>query len=59
MTKEKTGLKKQSILPKEHLKINIQWDIPGGPEVKNPPTNAGDTSLIPGPKRSHMLRSHS
>ena len=29
-------------------------DFPGGPVVKNPPANAGDTSLIPGPGRSHM-----
>ena len=28
--------------------------FPGGPVVKNPPCNAGDTSLIPGPGRSHM-----
>ena len=26
-------------------------DSPGGPVVKNPPTNAGDTGLIPGPGR--------
>ena len=29
-------------------------DFPGGAEVKNPPANAGDTSSIPGPGRSHM-----
>ena len=29
-------------------------DFPGGPVVKNPPTNAGDMGLIPGPERSHM-----
>ena len=23
------------------------WDFPGGPVVKNPPSNAGDTGLIP------------
>ena len=27
---------------------------PGGPMVKNPPCNAEDTGLIPGPERSHM-----
>ena len=27
----------------------------GGPVVKNPPPNAGDTGLIPGPGRSHAL----
>ena len=26
-------------------------DFPGGPVVKNPPANAGDTGLIPGPGR--------
>ena len=29
-------------------------DFPGSPVVKNPPANAGDTGLIPGPGRSHM-----
>ena len=33
-------------------------DIPGGSVVKNPPANAGDTRLIPGPGRSHMLWSN-
>ena len=28
--------------------------FPGGTVVKNPPANAGDTSLSPGPGRSHM-----
>ena len=26
----------------------IYWDFPGGPVVKNPPSNAGDTGSIPG-----------
>ena len=32
-------------------------DFPGGPEVKNPPANAGDTGSIPAPAqgRFHML----
>ena len=30
----------------------------GGAVVKNPPANAGDMGLIPGPGRSHMLRSN-
>ena len=25
-----------------------EWDFPGGPVVKNLPSNAGDTGLIPG-----------
>ena len=35
---------------------DILWDFPGGPMVKNPPTNAGETGLIPGLGRSHMLQ---
>ena len=33
-------------------------DLPGGPAVKNPPVNAGDTGMIPGPGRSHMPQSN-
>jgi len=33
-------------------------DFPGGPVVKNPPANAGDVGLIPGPERFHMPRSN-
>ena len=38
----------------------VQWlrirllDFPGGAVVKNPPVNARDPGLIPGPGRSHM-----
>ena len=32
--------------------------FPGGAVVKNPPANAGDTGLSPGPGRSHMPRSN-
>ena len=31
-------------------------DFPGGPVVKNPPANAGDTGSIPGLGRSYMPR---
>ena len=31
--------------------------FPGGAVVRNPPANAGDTGLCPGPGRSHMPRS--
>ena len=34
------------------------WGFPGGPVVKNPPANAGDTGSSPGRGRSHMPRSH-
>ena len=33
-------------------------DFPGGAVVKNPPANAGDTGLVPGPGRSHVPRSN-
>ena len=33
-------------------------DFPGGAMVKNPPANAGDTGLSPGPGRSHVPRSN-
>ena len=29
-------------------------DFPGGPVVKNPPANAGDTGSVPGLGGSHM-----
>ena len=29
-------------------------DLPGGPLVKTPPANAGNTGSIPGPGRFHM-----
>ena len=43
------------ILEMKAWKLNI-WDFPGGPVVKNSPANSGDTGLIPGPGRFHMLR---
>ncbi|KAJ8797884.1 hypothetical protein J1605_017086 [Eschrichtius robustus] len=33
--------------------------FPGGAVIKNPPANAGDRGLSPGPGRPHMLRSSS
>ena len=40
------------------FKNSKKRDFPGGAVVKNPPANAGDTGLIPGPGRSHILRSN-
>ena len=40
------------------FKARLWWDFPGGAVVKNLPTNAGDTGLIPGLGRSHMPRSN-
>ena len=34
----------------------LKSDFPGGPLVKNPPANSGDTGSILGPGRSHMPR---
>ena len=39
-----------------HIKKSKKRDLPGGPVVKNPPANAGDTGSTPGPGRSHMPR---
>ena len=36
----------------------VSRDFPGGAVVKNLPANAGDMGSIPGPGRSHMLRSN-
>ena len=37
------------------VKSVFPYDFPGGPEVKNPPCNAGDAGLISGQgTRSHM-----
>ena len=41
-----------------HLKQH-PGGFPGGAVVKNPPANAGDTGLSPGPGRSHMTQSNS
>ena len=47
---------------KQLMQLNIKKtnnpEFPGGTVVKNPPANAGDTGLMPGPGKSHMLRSN-
>ena len=40
------------------FKNKTHGGFPGGAMVKNPPGNAGDTGLSPGPGRSHMPRSN-
>ena len=37
------------------IKKFMHRDFPGGPVVENSPANAGDTDLIPGPGRLHLL----
>ena len=51
-------MKKKNLL---YLTFHQKWeneDFPGGAVVKNPPANAGDKRSIPGPGRSHMLRTN-
>ena len=44
--------------PRGHAEKPTTRGFPGGAVVKNPPANAGDMGLSPGPGRSHMLRSN-
>ena len=46
------------LVPTVHQNLIWLWDFPGGAVVGNPPANAGDTNLSPGPGRSHMPRSN-
>ena len=48
IVKQLYASKKNKTSLKQHL------GFPGGPVVQNPPCSAEDTSLIPGPGRSHM-----
>ena len=48
----------QGLLKRASFKKCLSWDFPGGTVVENLSANAGDTGLIPGPGRSHMLRSN-
>ena len=41
----------------EQVKGQSHSDFPGGPMVKNPPVNAGDTGPTPGLGRVHMPQS--
>ena len=43
---------------KIYLSEKKSLDFPGGTVVKNPPANAGDMGLSPGPGRSHMPQSN-
>ena len=49
------------ILEVEHTITDIKNSmegLPGGPVVKNPPANAGNMGLIPGPGGFYMPRSN-
>ena len=39
----------------QSIKILVE-DFPGGPVVKNLPTNAGDSGSVSGPGRFHVLQ---
>ena len=41
-----------------HNSLKDCGDFPGGPVVKNPPANAGDTDSIPGLGHFHMQQSN-
>ena len=43
---------------KKQCLLKMALSFPGGAVVKNPPANAGDTGLSPGPGRSHMPQSN-
>ena len=47
----KPALQEDSV---SYKKSKNSGDFPGGPVVKNPPANAGDTGSIPGPGGSHV-----
>ena len=52
-----SGVVQHFLQKKTKKKHTKRQDFPGGTVVKNPPANAGNTGSIPGPGRSHMLRS--
>ena len=58
MSREKFP-KKKTHMERNKAKVKGALEgFPGGTVVKNPPANAGDTGLSPGPGRSHMLWSN-
>ena len=42
----------------DHANFNLKKGFPSGSVGRNPPSNTADTGLIPGPGRSHLLRSN-
>ena len=57
------GLKGKHILQRKHFSLLhvkvMKKQLRGGTMDENPPANAGDMGLIPGPGRSHLLHSNS
>ena len=65
LERKKNRVKCINIFPLEFSKLCltvkakfITPGFPGGTVVKNPPANAGDMGLSPGPGRSHMPQSN-
>lgn len=56
LKQEKTGkgCQEKGLVSSVNKELNV--DFSGGPVVKNSPANAGDTGLIPGLGRFHMLQ---
>ena len=54
---EKEATTREHYTPIRMAKVQNIDNIPGSSVVKNPPVNAGDTSSIPDPGRSHMPQS--
>ena len=48
------SLRSKAVTQMLTLKTNTVGTSLGGPVVKNPPANAGDAGLIPGPGRLHV-----
>ena len=51
-------MKNKNIKNQQQWINKVKQGFRGGTVVKNPPANAGDMGLIPGPGRSHMPRSN-
>ena len=48
ISNEQSNLTSKELEEETKPKVNKKRDFPGGPVVKNPPSNAGDAGLIPG-----------
>ena len=46
----RTGCISSKYKPVISSEISIPGDFPSGPVIRNPPANAGDMGLIPGPR---------
>ena len=56
--REPYSVQQDPFTPTHSTSIKNTREFPGGAVVKNPPANAGNTGLSPGPGGSHMPRSN-